>query len=157
MSSTSTEKEMPSSVRAISFAEEMNARYRCTMEDSHTIIDGYGSDPQTGFFGIYDGHGGRGVAEYLRTHLHKNIEEELRRKGSRSVEECIKAAYLLTDINCSKTRDPASGATSITCIVRKSKDRKYIYTANCGDARAVLCHNRTAVRLSKVRKQTISS
>jgi hypothetical protein len=36
----------------------MNAKFRATMEDAFTIIDGFGSDPGTGYFGVYDGHGG---------------------------------------------------------------------------------------------------
>lgn len=54
------------SVTTISFAEAMNARYRSTMEDASVVIDGYGGDGGTGYFGIYDGHGGRNVAEFLR-------------------------------------------------------------------------------------------
>jgi hypothetical protein len=44
----------------------MNAQYRSTMEDASVVIDGYGGDAGTGYFGIYDGHGGRNVAEFLR-------------------------------------------------------------------------------------------
>lgn len=54
------------SVATISFAEAMNAQYRSTMEDASVVIDGYGGDAGTGYFGIYDGHGGRNVAEFLR-------------------------------------------------------------------------------------------
>lgn len=42
----------------VSFAEDMNAKARSTMEDAHAIVDKLGGDPHTGFFGVYDGHGG---------------------------------------------------------------------------------------------------
>lgn len=77
-------------------AEEMNARFRSTMEDAHVAMNNFGGDAGTAFFGVYDGHGGRGVAEYLRLHLHRHVQSELAHKGSRSVEECLKSAYLLT-------------------------------------------------------------
>ncbi len=46
------------SVARVAVAEEMNARYRATMEDAYVVLDGFGGDPDTGFFGVYDGHGG---------------------------------------------------------------------------------------------------
>jgi serine/threonine protein phosphatase PrpC len=130
------------SVSRVAVAEEMNAKYRATMEDAYTIVDGYGGDPATGFFGVYDGHGGqslprgtasfhifhvspafsrcqprrwqiriivlvgdmeavmygagREVSEYLRRQLHKNLEKVLREQASKGVEECLKAAFVMT-------------------------------------------------------------
>jgi serine/threonine protein phosphatase PrpC len=142
------------SVKTLSFSEDMNPRYRSTMEDASAMLDGFGGDAGTGYFGVYDGHGGRNVAEFLRLHLHVNVENELRLKGDRSVEECLKAAFLYTDIMCHGTGEQASGSTSVVCLVRKdaTSKKRYVYTANCGDARAVLCHKGAAVRLSKVRE-----
>jgi hypothetical protein len=139
------------SVRTLSFSEDMNPKYRSTMEDASAMLDGFGGDPSTGYFGIYDGHGGRNVAEFLRLHLHVNVENELKLKGDRSVEECLRAAFLYTDIMCHGTGEQASGSTAVVCLVRSDAAKRYVYTANCGDARAVLCHKGAAVRLSKVR------
>jgi serine/threonine protein phosphatase PrpC len=139
------------SVATMSFAEDMNPRFRSTMEDASAVLDGFGGDEGTGYFGIYDGHGGRNVAEFLRLHLHVNVEKELRAKGDRSVEECLKAAFLTTDMLCNATGEQASGSTAVVCVVRRQGAKRYVFTANCGDARAVLCHDGAAVRLSKVR------
>jgi protein phosphatase PTC1 len=144
-------------VQTISFAEDMNPKFRSTMEDAATVVDGFGGDSSTGYFGIYDGHGGRNVAEYLRLHLHVNVEKELRAKGDRSVEECLKSAFMITDAECSTTGEQASGSTSVVSIVRKQGTKRYVFTANCGDARAVLCHAGMAVRLSKDHKATDAS
>lgn len=142
------------SVHRVSLAEAMNPEHRSTMEDEHVVVDEFGGDPSTGFFGVYDGHGGRGVAKYLRTHLHDNVARELHEKDSRSVEECLKSAFLLTDIECSHTGEAAAGSTAVVCIVRHQGRKRYVFTANCGDARAVLCHRGTAVRLSRDHKAT---
>ena len=136
------------------FAEDMNPRCRSTMEDASAVVDGFGGDPNTGYFGVYDGHGGRNVAEFLRLHLHVNVERELQVKGDRSVEECLRAAFLYTDLSCHATGEQASGSTSVVCIVRRAGGARCVYTANCGDARAVLCHGGGAVRLSKDHKAT---
>ena len=121
------------------------------------MVDGFGGDPGTGYFGVYDGHGGRNVAEFLRLHLHVNVERELLVKGDRSVEECLRAAFLYTDMSCHGTGEQASGSTAVVCIVRRAGDMRCVYTANCGDARAVLCHGGAAVRLSKVRVARLPS
>jgi serine/threonine protein phosphatase PrpC len=136
------------------FAEDMNPRCRSTMEDASAVVDGFGGDGGTGYFGVYDGHGGRNVAEFLRLHLHVNVERELQVKGDRSVEECLRAAFLYTDLSCHATGEQASGSTSVVCIVRRAGAARCVYTANCGDARAVLCHGAAAVRLSKDHKAT---
>ena len=142
------------SVATISYAEDMNPRYRSTMEDACSVVDGFGGDGGTGYFGIYDGHGGRNVAEFVRLHLHVNVEKELRVKGERSVEECLKAAFSITDMEASLTGEQASGSTAAVCVVRRQGPKRYVYSANCGDARAVLCHAGVAVRLSKDHKAT---
>lgn len=114
---------------------------------------------------------GRGVAEYLRGYLHVAVANELKRAAGRSVEECITAAFMATDVACAEsgtntpvtiflqflsrdvasTGDRESGSTAVTCLVRNGPTKHYIYTANCGDARAVLCENGKAIRLSKAR------
>ncbi len=40
--------------------------------------------------------GFRVPAEYLRRQLHKNVEKVLREAASKGVEECLKAAFLMT-------------------------------------------------------------
>jgi len=70
------------------------------------------------------------------------------------VEECLRAAFLLTDVECRDTGEQASGSTAAVCIVRRAAAKRYVYTANVGDARAVLCHAGVAVRLSHDHKAT---
>jgi serine/threonine protein phosphatase PrpC len=141
-------------VVGVSFAEDMNPACRSTMEDAHAVVDAFGGDPGCGYYGIYDGHGGRNVAEFLRLHLHGAVERELRDKGARSVEECMRAAFLAVDVECNATGEQASGSTAVVCVIRRQGGKRYVFTANVGDARAVLCHAGVAVRLSKDHKAT---
>jgi len=51
-----------------------------------------------GFFGVFDGHGGRKAAEFVAESLHKNVIDMLaNREESMAKEEAVKAAYLRTD------------------------------------------------------------
>jgi len=50
-------------VKGVSVADEMNAKFRAGMEDTHVALDGLGKSKTSAFFGVFDGHGGREVAE----------------------------------------------------------------------------------------------
>eukprot|EP00571_Detonula_confervacea_P009419 CAMPEP_0172327114 /NCGR_PEP_ID=MMETSP1058-20130122/58653_1 /TAXON_ID=83371 /ORGANISM="Detonula confervacea, Strain CCMP 353" /LENGTH=101 /DNA_ID=CAMNT_0013044065 /DNA_START=70 /DNA_END=371 /DNA_ORIENTATION=- len=63
----------------VSIAEEMNPTRRNTMEDVHAAHPpgswGAPNDRAT-FLGVYDGHGGRLIADYLEEHLDDNVAME---------------------------------------------------------------------------------
>jgi len=44
------------------------------------------------------------------------------------------------------------GCTAVTCLVAGTGDSKYLYAANVGDARAVLCRDGKAIRLTDEHK-----
>ena len=116
----------------------------------------YHEQDRMSLFGVYDGHGGKDVADYLTVHLHRNIFEILK-AGLLSVGhlfpdrfpihtaeyEAIFAAFLKTDEDL-RTKGFYGGACAITALI---KDR-IIYVANLGDCRAVLCRKGEAVELS---------
>ncbi|KAL7453006.1 hypothetical protein ACHAWC_004701 [Mediolabrus comicus] len=65
----------------ISTAEEMNPTRRNTMEDVHVIHapnTWSAPHPSASFIGVYDGHGGRLIVDYLEDHLSKNVAQEWR-------------------------------------------------------------------------------
>ncbi|KAH9261432.1 hypothetical protein BASA81_000076 [Batrachochytrium salamandrivorans] len=140
---------MWSSVKRVHEASEMNASHRPSMEDEHRTIDSFlPDDPQSALFAVYDGHGGRGVVEFISTKLESNLKVELsaEHRGNRSVEECITSAFLITDIETSKQKLESSGSTAVVCLL----EHNMLYCANAGDSRAVLGVRSTgqATRLS---------
>jgi len=118
------------------------------MEDEHVFVDGFGNDPHQGYFAIYDGHGGRGAVEFTAKTLHKNLLELLQNNAEVDPSEALRQAYLLTDKQMAETQIQFSGTTVINALVRRKGDQRMLYVANAGDARAVLCRNGTAHRLS---------
>jgi protein phosphatase PTC1 len=62
--------------------------------------------------------------------------------------EALRQAYLLTDKQMGETQIQFSGTTSISALVRNTNGKRMLYVANAGDARAVLCRNGKAERLS---------
>jgi len=136
------------SVQGVGISHDRNARFRRTMEDEHVIVDNFGGNPDQGYFAIYDGHGGRGAVDFTAKTLHKNLLEELK-DGNENVGEALTQAYLKTDKQMGDTQIQFSGTTSISVLIRKNKNgERWLYCANAGDARAVLCRNGVAERLS---------
>ncbi|KAI9114018.1 hypothetical protein K1719_015269 [Acacia pycnantha] len=115
------------------------------MEDAHKIVSSLESDTKKGFFGVYDGHGGRKAAEFVVENLHANILEMVdNREESRTKEEAVKAGYLKTDEEFLK-KDVGSGACCVTALIQGEE----IVVSNVGDCRAVLCRGGVAEALTR--------
>jgi protein phosphatase PTC1 len=125
------------------------------MEDDEILVDEFCGDSTAAYFGLYDGHGGRPVVNFVVKALHKNIEHLLRQEPSADIAEVMKIAYLMTDGQVRRANILHSGTTSVSCIVRWEQDpenparrRRMLYCANVGDSRAILCRNGVAVRMT---------
>lgn len=136
------------SVNSIGISHDRNARFRRSMEDEHVIVDSFGGNPEQGYFAIYDGHGGRGAVDFTAKTLHKNLLEELEKNPSIHPLDALKNSYLSTDKQMGETQIQFSGTTCISVLIRKQGDHRMLYTANAGDARAVLARGGQAFRLS---------
>ncbi|XP_023768365.1 probable protein phosphatase 2C 14 [Lactuca sativa] len=113
------------------------------MEDTHTIVSSSNTDK--GFFGVYDGHGGRKAADFVAQNLHSNIFEMLEKSsGNTTTEEVIKAAFMKTDDEFLK-----QGLESGSCCVTAFIEGKELVVSNLGDCRAVLSRKGKAEALTK--------
>jgi serine/threonine protein phosphatase PrpC len=127
-----------SAVRTAYVADTMNAKCRQSMEDAHVLVDAFNGVSTDAFFGVYDGHGGRGVVEFVERRLADNVARELSFDPKRTPAECVTCAYLVTDIESRKAGLCSSGCTAVTCLVTTREGRRWIYCANVGDARIVV-------------------
>ena len=101
--------------------------------------------PKVSFFGIYDGHGGKECAEYLRDNLHKLICEspnflknpiEAIKNGFAMAEKDFLMNHAISNFN--QTVLNRSGSCALILITIETK----IYIANVGDSRAIMSSNR---------------
>lgn len=113
------------------------------------------------FFGVYDGHGCSHVATRCKDRMHEIVREELERCES-PWDETMKKSFSRMDkeitVSSSSPGAPTSacrcelrtpqcdavGSTAVVAVVTPDK----IVVSNCGDSRAVLCRNGTAIPLS---------
>ncbi|OWM89692.1 probable protein phosphatase 2C 14 [Punica granatum] len=115
------------------------------MEDTHRIIPSFLGNPNKGFFGVYDGHGGRKAADFVAERLHKNIIEMVENcQSGSSKEEAVKAGYLKTDEEF-LVQGLSSGACCVTALIEGQE----IIISNLGDCRAVLSRGGVAEALTK--------
>lgn len=136
----------------IGFADDPNKNCRPTMEDTHAIA----LMPDYAVFGLYDGHGGKYVADAVAGLLHKNIDKlVIEKKGKTlSVEEwneVFTQAFKTTDDALDKNDAYDQGSTAVTALITKEG---HLAVAWAGDSRAVLVRGQRAIELSQDHKPT---
>lgn len=101
------------------------------------------------FFGIFDGHGGKGAAEFASENMGERIVEEVVMRGEScsEMEEAVKIGYLKTDAEFLK-QDVGGGTCCVTALLRKGD----LVVSNAGDCRAVLSRAGTAEVLTSDHK-----
>jgi serine/threonine protein phosphatase PrpC len=99
-----------------------------------------GSRVKSGYFAIYDGHGGREAVDYIERHLHRQVARQLR-EGNHPA-RALEAAFLDTDkAMLARGEYNESGSTVASALIRPSTSRagqRDLFVANVGDARAVV-------------------
>lgn len=123
------------------------------MEDVHVVHQGGTwncKDPNVHFLGVFDGHGGRGIVDFLEEALVDNVAIELGHDDDASMETRLERAFLITDIQSLKMGILTSGATVAICLIKENvcTGDFLLYVANVGDSRVVLSRNNQAYRLS---------
>ena len=110
------------------------------MEDAHcTHVDVDASLPGSGFFGVFDGHGGSVASEHASLHLHHNIVSSAHFPSD--VLSALQDAFLRTDAEllrraAAPPRTKEDNCGSAAAVVVVSCDG--VGVAHAGDCRAIL-------------------
>ncbi|XP_061990944.1 probable protein phosphatase 2C 27 [Rosa rugosa] len=125
------------------------------MEDTHICISdlakkfGYNvlNDEAISFYGVFDGHGGKDAAQFVRDNLPRVIVEDS--DFPVELEKVITRSFVETDAafakTCSLRSSLASGTTALTAMIFG----RSLLVANAGDCRAILSRNGAAIEMSK--------
>ncbi|OMJ94111.1 hypothetical protein SteCoe_2741 [Stentor coeruleus] len=169
---------LSSPIRDKKTSQSENARAKCascemqgwrnTMEDAK-LVNLSLSDTSM-IFGVFDGHGGKEVAEFVSRHFcqelisnrsyqNRNYEQALKEtflrmdeliKTQDGLKEVIRIAKDLPD-NYPVQADPSmlvAGCTSVVSLLVNNT----LYVANAGDSRCILCRDGKAIELSQDHK-----
>ena len=105
------------------------------------------------FFGIYDGHGGKGCSLYLKSKLHKNITE-VSVKGIKNAVKLTEISFLENEaVNIYGEVVDRSGSCACFLLI---KDKKCII-ANIGDSRCVVFKNKKVIFATMDHKPNVES
>eukprot|EP00298_Acanthocystis_sp_HF-20_P010857 c19089_g2_i1.p1 GENE.c19089_g2_i1~~c19089_g2_i1.p1 ORF type:complete len:291 (-),score=104.28 c19089_g2_i1:96-944(-) len=138
---------------------EANVKHRKSMEDAHTIVGCFGGDSRRAFIGVYDGHGGVDASSHTAKSLHLHFLKELKLRPTSRIPEIFARAFVATDKELKELRMEQQGSTVVACYISPASpitegvssspnSPLVLYTANAGDARAVLCRGGKAIRVS---------
>ncbi|KAJ7982045.1 putative Phosphatase 2C family protein [Quillaja saponaria] len=115
------------------------------MEDAHKVVPCLEGNPKKGFFGVYDGHGGKKAADFVADNLHANIFKMMENcEESKGKVSALKNGYLKTDEEFLK-QGVGSGACCVTALIEGHE----IVVSNLGDCRAVLCRGGVAEAITR--------
>ncbi len=70
---------------------------RGSMEDDHLLIDSFCGVPTDGFWGVYDGHGGRATVDFLTCSLHRNLAYYVHKNPKVPMRKVFEDVYAITD------------------------------------------------------------
>lgn len=103
---------------------------RPTMEDTHVAINNFGDNPHDALFGIFDGHGGREVADYVANKLPGKLLEKIK-ESPQNTPGALTAAFLELDATIPTEY---TGSTAVVGLLKN----KTLHLAWAGDSRAML-------------------
>ncbi|KAL1916260.1 uncharacterized protein VTP21DRAFT_5877 [Calcarisporiella thermophila] len=122
--------------------------WRISMEDAHTtLLNIDDCESSHSFFGVYDGHGGNGVAKYSGKQLHMRIAKDEAFK-KRDYATAIKNGFLGTDVDLREDPEYVNEPSGCTAVVALITPDNRLFVGNAGDSRAVVCVNGEAIDLS---------
>merc|ERR1719291_1091016 len=152
--------ELEFSVMRFNAAVHSAQGFRATMEDEDIVLQDLATScwRNCSYFGIYDGHGGRDCVSYVRQNLHSNIVQALNDRGGldkservhHDMYESLVEGFRETDkqfLRMARAVEGLNGgsgcAAVVACIIGG-----WVWCANVGDSRALLCRSGRAVQLS---------
>lgn len=125
------------------------------MEDTHVCIadlaKNLGSnivyEQAVSFYGVFDGHGGKAAAQFVRDHLPRVIVEDA--DFPLELEKVVARSFIKTDAafanSCPVWSSLSSGTTALTAMIFG----RSLLVANAGDSRAVLSRRGLSFEMSR--------
>lgn len=82
-----------SSCKEYAVNEDANSKYRPYMEDTYCCIDNFAGDVTCGLFGVFDGHGGSSVSEYLKERFPEELKDRIQYENPSDLVNVIEETF----------------------------------------------------------------
>ncbi|KAL4465972.1 hypothetical protein ABPG74_004209 [Tetrahymena malaccensis] len=144
--------------KKVEFCAASMQGWRNTMEDSHIAEISIDGDDDACVFGVFDGHGGSEVAQFVKKYFVQELSKNPNFKSKQNLGDALKETFISIDKRMitkegikelHQLRDPSrtgnntdydlqtiyAGCTANVCLIYNNQ----LYVANSGDSRSVLC------------------
>lgn len=130
---------------------------RSSNEDNHNIIVGlYDSNTKTAkvnYYGVYDGHGGKFVSNFLRNNLSQFfVDKQVMYPLNKLYVNCVYDKLQNVLVEKYKKEATDCGSTCLVVCHFKENNKDYLNILNTGDSRCVICRNNIGIALTKDHK-----
>lgn len=145
-----TGKYVPTAVSVQEFAqqEDSNSMYRPYMEDTYCAEDNFAGDSTCGVFGVFDGHGGKTVSEYIKDRVPEELKKNIMINQPTDLTQTLEDVFLKVDGELRLMDSENTGSTAVLSVIRMESGHRIVYFANCGDTRAVISRNGVSERMT---------
>lgn len=113
-------------------------------EDRYSLA----GDTISNYFGVFDGHVGSKVSQFLKQHLHENILTKVDFSDPNIIIENLEKSFLEINESLVNNGIENEGSTAIIAYIKNNK----IFIANTGDSRAIIIKNDQTIQLSEDHK-----
>jgi len=118
--------------------------WRETMEDAHSIILSLEKHPESGFFGIFDGHSGSCCSKFVSDILPKNLDQKIEQWNDSEIARIVMDTdQEFLDADAYKTKDDGSAGIFTIATLDESTGKYHLLNANIGDSRTVLAQKQS--------------
>lgn len=111
-------------------------------------MDQFGGFTKQGFFGVFDGHGGKEVSEYCANRMHEVFLKLMKEAALKGPEKCLEEAFVKVDAETRLLDAENTGSTACVAFITIENKERVLYVANVGDTRAILVNADGYQRLS---------
>jgi len=109
---------------------------RAKQEDTFAVTTQLSGNQSLNIFGVYDGHNGSYVSEYVAQNISVSLEEALLSNPDASKPQILTETYEQLNIKLNADKAVMTGSTAVTAVVDTATSKATIAWA--GDARAII-------------------
>jgi protein phosphatase 1L len=131
--------------KSFSYHEDKNLKYRQSMEDIGVMLPDFISEKKMSLFGIFDGHGGYDVVQYIKNRLPEIIKTNITKNNNYdSIENNLTSSFHKIDEELKFYDSEHTGSTATILLFQDN----IVYCANVGDSTAFIVYDNFIKKIS---------
>ena len=131
--------------KSFSYHEDKNLKYRQSMEDIGVMLPDFIPEKKMSLFGIFDGHGGYDVVQYIKNRLPEIIKTNITKNNNYdSIENNLTSSFNKIDEELKFYDSEHTGSTATILLFQDNM----VYCANVGDSTAFIVYDNFVKKIS---------